>query len=117
MGRRLRPAEEPIRQQRQQPELAFFPQLAPVGDVHAAFRVLGADDDALIAARLDARTGPEADGGVDRLRAGMEQIQGPDVDGPPCQVDARGRRGVNLHSGIIVTQPEPNAEPKTEART
>src|SRR2546425_2365112 len=103
MSRRLRPPEEPIRQERQQPELTLFPQLAPVGDVHAAFRVLGTDDDALVAARFDARTGAEADGRVERLRAGMEQIQGPDVDGPTCQVDARWRRGVDVHSGIIVS--------------
>ena len=45
---------------------------------------------------------PQADRGVDRLRAGMEEIQRPDVDGAAGEIDARRRRGRHGHGGIIM---------------
>ena len=43
--------------------------------------------DAVIRPLLDPGTGPEADGGIERLRAGMKEIERPDVDGSAGQID------------------------------
>ena len=44
----------------------------------------------------------QADGGIERLRAGMEQIERPDVDGAAGQIDPRRRRSRDAHGHIII---------------
>jgi len=53
--------------------------------------------DAAVRARLDLHVRAQVDGGVQRRRAVVEQIQGPDVDGAAGQIDAGGRGGGDLH--------------------
>jgi hypothetical protein len=90
-----------VRQQRQETQVAGLAQLGPIFDLHRALRVFGSNHDPMIGAGVDASAGAKADGGVDRLRAGMEEIQRPDVDRAARQVDARRRRGLDMHAGII----------------
>jgi hypothetical protein len=44
--------------------------------------------------------GAEANGDVQRLRAGMEEKEWPDVDGAARQVDARRRGRENTHGQL-----------------
>ena len=59
---------------------------------HVSAGVDRAELDLAVVARLDGGVRAEADGGVQRAGAGMEQVEGPDVDGAARQIDAR-RRG------------------------
>ena len=58
--------------------------------------------DAFVGPRLDPRVGAHADGHVQRLRAGMEEIDRPDVDRAARQVDAGGRGRRDSHGAIII---------------
>ena len=53
--------------------------------------VLRDELDALVGPRLDPRARPQADRRVERLRAGMKQVKGPDVDGAAGQINSGGR--------------------------
>jgi hypothetical protein len=53
--------------------------------------VLGTQDHAVVAACVDSCLRAEADGGVDGLRAGMKQVQRPDVDRAAREIDTRRR--------------------------
>src|SRR5438445_13665096 len=73
--------------------------------------------DAAVGARLDLDVRAQVDGGVQRRRAVVEQMQGPDVDGAAGQVDAGRRGGLDSHERIIggPRGPEPRA-PSPEPR-
>ena len=45
---------------------------------------------------------PQADGGVERLRAVVEQVERPDVEGAAGQIDARRRGRFDVHASIIM---------------
>ena len=53
--------------------------------------VFGADDDAVVRTRLDACPSTQADRGVERLGAGMKEVERPDVDRAAREIDSRGR--------------------------
>ena len=101
-GRQRDPARfEEVDEERQEAQLAAIPQLAPVVRFDRDARVFGVDDDAGVGAGLERRAGPEADGGVDRLRAGVKQVERPDVQRAAREIDAGGRGGLDSHLGII----------------
>ena len=83
---------EEVDQQREQPQLAAVAQLAPVVGFDRDAGVLGADDDARVGRGSIRARGAQADRGVERLRAGMEEVERPDVDRAARQIDARRRR-------------------------
>ncbi len=64
--------------------------------------VVGDQQHAVVVAGVEADVRAQADRGVDRLRAGMEEIQRPDVDGPAGEIHARRRRSRHGHGGIIM---------------
>ena len=64
--------------------------------------VLGNNLDLIAGSGLEARVGADANRGVQRLRAVVEQIQRPDVDGAARQIDPRRRRSSNTHAHIII---------------
>ena len=46
--------------------------------------------------------GAQADGGIERLRAVVKQIERPDVDGAARQIDSRRSRSRDTHAHIII---------------
>ncbi len=78
-GRRLRgrrqrdaPRLEEVHEERQQPQFLAVPQLSPVICLERSARVLRADHDARIVARLERRGRADADRGIECLCAGMK---------------------------------------------
>ena len=64
--------------------------------------VLGDDFDVSSSRGSRRDMGAEADGGVQRLRAVVKEIERPDIDGAAGQIDARRRRSRNSHAHIII---------------
>ena len=52
---------------------------------------------AIVGAGLDSRMCPKADSRVDRLSAGMKQVERPDVERAARKIDAGRRRGRDTH--------------------
>ena len=60
--------------------------------------------DPLVGPRLDPGPGAEADGGVERLSAGMKEIERPDVDGAAGQINSCGSGRRDAHDAIIILE-------------
>jgi hypothetical protein len=63
--------------------------------------VTGDEHDAPVCTRFDHGSGADADRRVDRLRAGVEQIERPDVDGATGQIDSAWARTFRCARDII----------------
>ena len=83
---------EVMEQPAEQLEVVVVAQLAPVLDLDAPPGVVGDDRDAPIGARRIVQRRAQADRGVERLRALVEEIERPDVERAAREIDARGRR-------------------------
>ena len=101
---------EMARQQGEQRQVAVRRQLAPVAGVARCGPCRSTRARSGRRSRaLDLGVRAQADGGVERGRAGVKQVEGPDVDGAAGQVDA-GRRGRDdAHGGIIPGRSRPRA--------
>ena len=89
-----------VEQTSQQPQVVVLPQFAPVFDFDSSPCVARHDRQPAIA-RQDRAPRRQADGGVDRLRACVEEIERPDIERAARQVDSRRGRRLNSHRGII----------------
>jgi hypothetical protein len=69
---------------------------------HLTPGVFGDQRDLFVVSRFDARVGSQADRRVQRLRAGVKEIEWPDVDGAASQIDSRGRGRGESHDAIII---------------
>src|SRR5262245_4784620 len=86
---------EEMDEQRQQAQLASIEQLLPVSGFDGDTGVFRANDDSLIGARFNAGARSQADRGIERLRAGMKEIERPDVDRTARKIDASRRRSLD----------------------
>ena len=77
-----------MHEQTEQAKLPDIAQLAPVFGLDRRTCVDRFDRDPRVRPWIDARTRPEADGGVERLRARVKEIERPDVDRASSQVNA-----------------------------
>ncbi len=77
-------------------------ELGRVGGLDLLARVLGLDAHTVVAPRRQPAVRAQADGGVDRLRAFMKQVERPDVEGAAGEVDPCRRGGVDVHPRIIM---------------
>ena len=84
-----------VREQRQLPAAV---ELRPVACLNRSSRIHRLQRHAAIVARLDRGMRPQADGGVQRERAVVKEVQRPDVDGAAREIDARRRGGNDPHS-------------------
>ena len=73
-------------------------QRGPVVDFDPGSRVLRIDDDSSIAARRDLAPCAEADGGVERLRAVVKEVERPDIEGAARKVDPRRGGSFDAHA-------------------
>ena len=72
--------------------------------VHLLVGVFRHQLDALVGPRLDPGARPEADRRVERLRAGVKEIERPDVDGAAGQIDSCRSRRRDTHDAIIILE-------------
>ena len=98
---RQSPGLEEVHQQREQAKLASMAKLPPVFGFDDGAGVERLDGDPRVGSRLDLRARAKADRGVERLRAGMKEIERPDVDGASGQIDARRCGRPDDHARII----------------
>ena len=75
-------------QLRKQRQRAIPGQLVE-GQVAGAAGILRDELDPIVRPRVNLRVGAQTDGGVERLRAVMKEIERPDVDGAAGEVDSR----------------------------
>ena len=79
--------------ERQQRQFAVRVQIAPAGRGHLLAGVDRSEFDPAVRAGLDLDVSAKADGGVDRARAVVKQIERPDVDRASGEIDTCGRGG------------------------
>jgi hypothetical protein len=82
---------EMVEQEAEKLDVVIRFQLAPVAGLDAGPGVPGNDHDPLVGPRPDRTARPQADGGVQGLRAIVKEIQRPDVERAAGEVDARRR--------------------------
>ena len=85
-------------------ERGIGPQLVARRQQHLARRVFGDEGHALVRAALEPDVGAKADGGVQRLCAGVEKVERPDVDGAAGEINPCRRRRRDVHGAIIILQ-------------
>lgn len=86
-----------VQQPAEQPELVIVAKLAPVRDVEPPTGVAGDDRQPARPPRPDRTPRPQADCDVDRLRALVEQVEGPDIERSAREIDPRWRGGFDVH--------------------
>ena len=87
-------------EQREEAQLTAVPQLTPVVGFDRYARVIGMDDNSGVGSCLDRRACPEVDRDVDRLRAGMKEVERPDVQRAAGEVDASGSGGLDTNMAL-----------------
>ena len=80
------------REKRQEREVAGRIKLRPMACAHTAIGVDGLELDGGVRPRFELHVRTEADGRIERRRAVVKEVQGPDIDGSTRQIDAGGRR-------------------------
>ena len=86
----------------EQAVVAVGGELPPAVGGQAGAGILGHDPQAAIRAGRHRADGALPDGRVHRLRAGVKEVQGPDIEGASGEIDAGRGRSVHLHARIII---------------